>query len=88
MYQNISSCMYKNKLKIDERPKGKTGNHKLLEEEIGRTLIKIAEVLFFWICLLGQNKYKQQQTNETQLNLKLFHSKGSHQQNNNKNHIE
>ena len=47
MYQNISSCMYKNKLKIDERPKAKTGNHKLLEEEIGRTLIKIAEVLFF-----------------------------------------
>ena len=26
----------------------KTGNHKLLEEEIGRTLIKIVAILFFF----------------------------------------
>ena len=47
MYENIFSCLYKNKLKIDERLKGKTGNQKLLEEEIGRTLIKTAAILFF-----------------------------------------
>ena len=52
----FSHSIYKNKLKMNLRPKCKT--IKLLEENIGRTLFDINCSNIFWICLLKETKTK------------------------------
>lgn len=44
----------------------RTGNIKLLEENIGRTLFGIKSSSIFWICLLEQQKLKQKSINGTE----------------------
>ena len=77
----LSYTIHKNKLKMDERPKCKTGSIKILEEKTGSNLFDLGRSNFLLNTSLEARETSKNELLGPPQNKKLLHSEGNTQHN-------